>query len=90
MCWGTLIYREPDAVVPQVRFCGGFGRSDLAILLTQDPYHFGGNVLLAQSYLRLGLVDDCERVCEEYLAVAGYCFEFQELQAEARRQGANT
>jgi serine/threonine-protein kinase len=60
------------------------------LLLTQDPYHFAGNLLLAQSYLRLGLVDDCEQVCEEYLTVAGYCFEFQELRDQARRQqGAN-
>ena len=55
------------------------------LLLTQDPYHFAGNLLLAQSYLRLGLADECEKVCEEYLAVAGYCFEFQELSDAADR-----
>ena len=55
------------------------------LLLVQDPYNFAGNLLLAQSYFRLGLVADCERVCDEYLAVAGYCFEFQELREQARR-----
>ena len=36
-CRGAPIYREPDAIVPHVRFCGGGGRSDLAALLTKNP-----------------------------------------------------
>ena len=56
------------------------------LLLVQDPYHFAGNLLLAQCYLRLRLTADCEQVCDEYLSVAGYCFEFQELRDQARRQ----
>lgn len=58
------------------------------LLLIQDPYHFTANLLLAQSYLRLGLFADCQQVCDEYLAVAGYCFEFAELGDQARKSGA--
>jgi hypothetical protein len=56
------------------------------LLLVQDPYNFTGNLLLAQSYLRLGLPAECERVCDEYLQVAGYCFEFVELRDSSRKQ----
>jgi hypothetical protein len=55
------------------------------LLLVQDPYHFTGNLLLAQCYHRLGLHDDCVRVCDEYLAVSGYCFEFAELRDLCRK-----
>ena len=48
-------------------------------MLEQDPYNFNGNLLLANAYFTLGLYDDCGKVCDDYLAVTGYCFEFQEL-----------
>jgi hypothetical protein len=56
------------------------------LLLVQDPYHFNGNLLLANAYAALGLWDDCRRVCDEYLQVAGYCFEFSELNQECLRK----
>jgi serine/threonine-protein kinase len=52
------------------------------LLLVQDPYHFNGNLLLANASAALGLWDDCLRVCDEYLQVAGYCFEFGELRQQ--------
>ena len=56
------------------------------LLLVQDPYHFNGNLLLANSYAALGLWSECRVVCDEYLQVSGYCFEFSELrqQCDAR------
>jgi hypothetical protein len=54
------------------------------LLLVQDPYHFTGNLLLAQCYYRLGLLADAEAVCDAYLAVAGYGFEFEELRDQWR------
>jgi tRNA A-37 threonylcarbamoyl transferase component Bud32 len=56
------------------------------ILLLQDPYNFGGNLLLANAYYALGLLDDCAAVCDAYLAVAGYCFEFGELKRQCLRR----
>jgi serine/threonine-protein kinase len=58
------------------------------ILLLQDPYNFSGNLLLANAYSGLGLLDDSVAVCDAYLAVAGYCFEFSELRQQClRRKG---
>jgi hypothetical protein len=56
------------------------------ILLRQDPYHFNGNLLLANAYLSLGLWEDCAAVCDRYLAVSGYCFEFHEVREQCRRR----
>jgi hypothetical protein len=55
-------------------------------MLVQDPYNFNGNLLLANTYYILGLYDDCAAVCERYLDVSGYCFEFADLlqQCEGR------
>jgi serine/threonine-protein kinase len=56
------------------------------LLLEQDPYHFGGNLLLANAYYTLGLYRDCLEVCENYLAVAAYCFEFSELKQQCQKR----
>lgn len=60
------------------------------LLLVQDPYHFTGNLLLAQCYYRLGLLDDAAAVCDAYLRVAGYCFEFAELRDLCRPPAGGT
>jgi hypothetical protein len=52
------------------------------LITEQDPYHFNANLLLANAYYALGLYEDCRAVCRDYLAVTGYCFEFQELAAQ--------
>jgi serine/threonine-protein kinase len=49
------------------------------LLLEQDPYNFTGNLLLANAYFTLGLRRECLAVCDHYLAVTGYCFEFTDL-----------
>jgi serine/threonine-protein kinase len=59
---------------------------EASLLLRQDAYHFNGNLLLANAYLALGLVEDCAAVCDRYLAVSGYCFEFGELREQCRRR----
>jgi serine/threonine-protein kinase len=56
------------------------------LLLGQDPYHFNGNLLLANAYHALGLAEDCVAVCDRYLEVTGYCFEFGELRDQSRRR----
>lgn len=56
------------------------------LLLRQDPYHFNGNLLLANAYLVLGLFEDCVAACNRYLAVSGYCFEFSELRDQCQRR----
>jgi serine/threonine-protein kinase len=56
------------------------------ILLRQDPYNFSGNLHLANAYFALGLLEDCAGVCDRYLGVAGYCFEFSELKQQCTRK----
>jgi len=56
------------------------------ILLLQDPYHFSGNLLLANAYYTLGLFAECVGLCERYLKVSGYCFEFGELTQQCQRR----
>lgn len=51
------------------------------LLLDEDPYSPGANLLLAHAYYQLGLYDQCVAVANAYLAVSGYCFEFTELKA---------
>jgi len=56
------------------------------LLLRQDPYHFNGNLLLANAYFQLDLLQDCIELCEGYLQVSGYCFEFNELRDQCQRR----
>jgi serine/threonine-protein kinase len=55
------------------------------LITVQDPYHFNANLLLGNAYFALGLRQDCKRVCDDYLEVTGYCFEFQELREQCVR-----
>jgi serine/threonine-protein kinase len=57
------------------------------LITVQDPYHFDANLLLANAYQALGLTRECRRVCDDYLAVTGYCFEFQELRDQCGAGG---
>jgi len=62
--------------------------AEARLVLRQDPYNFNGNLLLANAYLALGLHRECVELCDGYLAVSGYCFEFADLRAAcARRDG---
>jgi len=56
------------------------------LMLVQDGYNFNANLMLANCYYSLGLLAECITVCEQYLAVSGYCFEFAELRDQCRRR----
>jgi serine/threonine-protein kinase len=49
------------------------------LILSIDAYNFATSLLLAQSYARIGLLDEAEAVCEGYLTVSPQSFEFIEL-----------
>ena len=59
------------------------------LLLRQDPFNFGGNLLLANAYYTLELFADCSELCDRYLQVSGYCFEFGELREQCRQREAS-
>lgn len=59
--------------------------TEARILLITDPYNFGGNILLAHSYFELGLYEDCTSVCNNYLSISGYSFEFADLKKKCEK-----
>jgi len=71
--YAELLYARGDTPAAAV---------EARLITVQDPYHFDANLLLANAYYGLGLYDECRRVCDDYLAVTGYSFEFQELREQ--------
>jgi Flp pilus assembly protein TadD len=49
------------------------------LMLRIDPYNFRTTLFLASAYFEAQLYDECEAVCNGYLMVAGYCYEFRDL-----------
>jgi hypothetical protein len=47
--------------------------------LKVDPYNFGINLMLAYAYLEAEMYDECIKICDAYLAISNYCFEFDAL-----------
>jgi hypothetical protein len=62
--------------------------AECRLLLRQDPYNFAGSLLLANAYLALGLRRECADLCDWYLDISGYCFEFAELREQSMRRAA--
>lgn len=54
------------------------------LVLEDDPYNFDATLHLAQGYFDVGLPEQCEQVCNGYLAVSGISFEFEEMLKRAR------
>ncbi|NEP85740.1 MAG: hypothetical protein F6K18_02275 [Okeania sp. SIO2C2] len=44
-----------------------------------DPYNFGVTLLLANGYFEVDLYEECKQVCDYYLAISSYSFEFSDL-----------
>ncbi|MDX1943876.1 MAG: serine/threonine-protein kinase [Pirellulaceae bacterium] len=66
-----LAHGHPDEAAVEAR-----------LLLENDPYDFTASLQLAQAYFDLRLYRLCQKVCDEYLAVAGYSFEFADLKQQ--------
>lgn len=49
------------------------------LTLEIDPYNLGINLLLATGYFDAKLYEQCIQVCDNYLALCGYSFEFSDL-----------
>ena len=64
--------------------------AEARIMLNIDPHNMAGSLLLAHSYFELGLYQLATRVCDNYLAVSGYCFEFTDLKERCTRLDAGT
>jgi hypothetical protein len=60
--------------------------AECRLLLRQDPYNFAGGLLLANAYLALGMKRECVALCDWYLEISGYGFEFAELREQGLRR----
>ncbi len=49
------------------------------LTITIDPYNFGINLLLAKGYFEAGLYEESIQVCNNYLAICNYSFEFEDI-----------
>ncbi|NEP80707.1 MAG: protein kinase [Okeania sp. SIO3B3] len=49
------------------------------LALEVDPYNIGVTLLLANSYFDVGLYEESKQVCDYYLAISSYSFEFSDL-----------
>ncbi|NER05288.1 MAG: protein kinase [Okeania sp. SIO3C4] len=54
------------------------------LALEVDPYNFGVTLLLANSYFEIGLYEECKQVCDYYLAISTYSFEFSALKEKCQ------
>ena len=56
------------------------------LVLEIDPYNLDINLLLANCYYEKGLYDECIKVCNGYLSISGYSFEFSELKKMCKKR----
>jgi serine/threonine protein kinase len=55
------------------------------LVLDIDPYNFAATLFLANGYFEVGLCEKCIEVCNGYLSVSNYSFEFSELKEKCER-----
>jgi hypothetical protein len=90
-CLSSLLELRPEDSYAHHRYVEGLlaqGRIREAVIearlmLEEDAYGFGANLLLACAYFDAGRHAQCRAVCDKYLSVSGYCFEFEELKERA-------
>ena len=75
-----LRQRYVEAFLAQGRFADA--ATEARLILEDDPYDFAANLLLAQACLEAGSYAQCRAVCDKYLSVSRYCFEFAELASQ--------
>jgi serine/threonine protein kinase len=49
------------------------------LMLEMDPYNKESGLLLVHGYFNLGLYTECMNVCDRYLSISGYNFEFSDF-----------
>ncbi|AFZ16728.1 serine/threonine-protein kinase [Allocoleopsis franciscana] len=77
--WGNMNVRQKYIELLLVE-----GKIEEAIIeakltLEVDPYNFGATLLLANGYFEAGLYEECIQVCNSYLSISSYSFEFSDL-----------
>ena len=81
--WGNMNVRQKYIELLLVEGKVEEGIIEAKLTLEVDPYNFGATLLLANGYFEAGLYEECIQVCNSYLAVSSYSFEFSDLKDTA-------
>jgi serine/threonine-protein kinase len=82
-----MIVRQQLAQIHFVRGHYRWAVIEAKLVLSIDAYNFPASLLLAQSYLELGLREEAVLVCDAYLSVSPQSFEFRELRQRCLEPG---
>ncbi|MDZ8240268.1 MAG: serine/threonine-protein kinase [Nostoc sp. ChiQUE01a] len=55
------------------------------LALDIDPYNFAATLFLANGYFEVGLYEKCIEVCNGYLSISNYSFEFSDMKKKCER-----
>ncbi|NEQ84511.1 MAG: protein kinase, partial [Moorea sp. SIO2I5] len=82
--WGNMNLRQK--YIDLLLFNGQIEEAivEAKLALEVDPYNFGVTLILANSYFEVGLYEECKQVCDYYLAISTYSFEFSDLQEKCK------
>lgn len=77
--WGNMNLRQK--YIELLLFNGQIEEAivEAKLALEVDPYNLGVTLLLANSYFDVGLYEESKQVCDYYLAISSYSFEFSNL-----------
>lgn len=77
--WGNINLHQKyiELLFFDKRFEEAIVESKLALDL--DPYNFAVTLFLANGYFEVGLYEKCIEVCNGYLSISNYSFEFSEI-----------
>ncbi|NET43151.1 serine/threonine-protein kinase [Okeania sp. SIO2B3] len=77
--WGNMNLRQK--YIELLLFNGQIEEAivEAKLALEVDSYNFGVTLLLANSYFDVGLYEESKQVCDYYLAISSYSFEFSDL-----------
>lgn len=77
--WGNINIHQKyiELLFLDKRFEEAIVESKLALYI--DPYNFAATLFLANGYFEVGLYEKCIEVCNGYLSISNYSFEFSDL-----------
>ncbi len=83
--WGNMNVHQKyiELLFLEKRFEEAIVESKLA--LDVDPYNFSVTLFLANGYFEVGLYEKCIEVCNGYLSVSNYSFEFSDMKEKCER-----
>ncbi|WP_414569852.1 protein kinase domain-containing protein [Nostoc sp. CCY 9925] len=83
--WGNMNVHQKyiELLFLDKRFEEAIVESKLALYV--DPYNFAATLFLANGYFEVGLYEKCIEVCNGYLSVSNYSFEFSDMKEKCEK-----